>query len=423
MAMQSMLPEFDFFRPKCLQTSIESDYDLKIAPKNAITEDSQIEFVIDKADNTYTDLSNTKLSVTFKVTKEDNDNSDLADAAKISAVNLMLHSLFSSVTLTLNDTKVTESDALYPYRAYIETLLNYDKNMQNTLGYVAGFHKETGTSNTYADANAGLAARRDRIAKSNKVTVTGRPHVDLFNQELDLPSNVKAVLTLTRTSGKFFLITPSGGDKVEAKVVITDAELYVRRKKVSPSLALAHAELLRETNIRIPYTKVRMIKRAISAGVAATTLNSIFAEGQAPARVFVALVDNEAQAGDLHKNPFFFANYGLTNVSLKIDTASYPAYTYKDRRGYMSLLDACGADVGPQTIGITPLEWEQGHRLYGFRILPTLPSSGAESVQVGGNGELELSFNAPLAVPVTAIIYAEYPGLVEITSNNEVIVL
>ena len=40
-------------------------------------------------------------------------------------VNLLLHSLFSDVEVSLNETPVTSSNNTYAYRAYIETLLSY----------------------------------------------------------------------------------------------------------------------------------------------------------------------------------------------------------------------------------------------------------------------------------------------------------
>ena len=43
----------------------------------------------------------------------------------VGPVNLWMHSLFSDVSVSLNEKLVSPPTSLYPYRAYIETLLIY----------------------------------------------------------------------------------------------------------------------------------------------------------------------------------------------------------------------------------------------------------------------------------------------------------
>jgi hypothetical protein len=50
---------------------------------------------------------------------------DLTDNAAVAPVNLALHSLFSNASVTLCGKEISEKDTLYPYRAYLETLLTY----------------------------------------------------------------------------------------------------------------------------------------------------------------------------------------------------------------------------------------------------------------------------------------------------------
>ena len=81
-------------------------------------------------------------------------------------MNLFLHSLFSQVDVSLNERLISPSTNTYPYRAMIETLLNYDEDAKSSQLSMALFYKDTpGKMDAVnpvadnADANLGLKAR------------------------------------------------------------------------------------------------------------------------------------------------------------------------------------------------------------------------------------------------------------------------
>ena len=69
------------------------------------------------------DAANTQLYVKAKITQA--DETALAADTAVGPINLFLHSLFSDVEVSLNETPVSSSNKTYAYRAYIETLLSY----------------------------------------------------------------------------------------------------------------------------------------------------------------------------------------------------------------------------------------------------------------------------------------------------------
>ena len=77
--------------------------------------------------DTYFDLD-LKLFVKGKLQTE--DNADLPETDYTAVVNL-LHSLFSQCTINLNGTQITQATELYPYSAYIETLVTYGNDAAN----------------------------------------------------------------------------------------------------------------------------------------------------------------------------------------------------------------------------------------------------------------------------------------------------
>ena len=76
------------------------------------------------AGNDYIDLANTYLFVEAQIM--DDDDTTLDGGADVGPVNLWMHSLFSDVSVSLNENLVSPPTSLFPYRAYIETLLSYD---------------------------------------------------------------------------------------------------------------------------------------------------------------------------------------------------------------------------------------------------------------------------------------------------------
>ena len=55
----------------------------------------------------------------------DDDDAAFNGGEDVGPVNLWMHSLFSDVSVSLNENLVSPPTSLYPYRAYIEILLSY----------------------------------------------------------------------------------------------------------------------------------------------------------------------------------------------------------------------------------------------------------------------------------------------------------
>ena len=90
---------------------------------SALTDQGPYEFAVSGAGDDYIDLANTYLFVETQIM--DNDSTALDGGADVGPVNLWMHSLFSDVSVSLNENLVSPPTSLYPYRAYIEILLSY----------------------------------------------------------------------------------------------------------------------------------------------------------------------------------------------------------------------------------------------------------------------------------------------------------
>lgn len=117
-----------------LQTSFQ-----KIMPSSSL-DGSTIEFNLDKYDaaNLW-QIQETYCEATIQILKA---NGDLpAASSTVSIVNNILHSLFDSVRLIINDYLITTSSKYYPYKSYISTVLSYPSTCKNTWLATQGWHE------------------------------------------------------------------------------------------------------------------------------------------------------------------------------------------------------------------------------------------------------------------------------------------
>ena len=88
-----------------------------------LADGSPFEFNICEEGECYIDLSNLFLYARASIVKENGEN--LNEDSEVAPVSNFLHSLWSQIDLSLNNTLVSRSNNSYLYRAYLETLLSY----------------------------------------------------------------------------------------------------------------------------------------------------------------------------------------------------------------------------------------------------------------------------------------------------------
>ena len=120
----SVLSQLDLLSTPFTQTSVISGDWEEIGP----IRDSQqgpLEFEIEGNGDQYLDLQNSLIQVKAKVRLANGDalDDDIANVTVVPGENF-LHSLFSTLSVSINGHEV-EYETNYPYRAYVETLVNY----------------------------------------------------------------------------------------------------------------------------------------------------------------------------------------------------------------------------------------------------------------------------------------------------------
>lgn len=410
--------EVDLFSLPPTQTAIEGGEWIEFLPLSSIKDiGAPLEFNVTGCAENYMDLSATQLHVRVRVTK--GDDTPLPENELVAPVNLLLHSLFSQIDITLNGRNITNSSHTYPYRAYIETLLNYGQDAKNGPLAMEGYIKDTAGYMNNLENNEGMKKRGGYIAKSRSYDLMGRLHCSLFFQQRLLLNLVDMKVRLVRTKPSFCLVAAAE----DYNVVIDHASLFVRKVKVSPAVAIGHAKALEKTTAKYPINRVICKVYSVAKGNMSFVQDNVFL-GPMPNRVVIGLVDNEAYNGTYNTNPFEFKHYDLNFISVYVDGRPVPHKALEPNfttgnivRAYNNLFRS-GEDRG---IDLTREEFKRGYALFCFSLLPDQSECGHLHLLRQGNLRVELKFSKALQKTISVIVYGEFQNLIEITKARSVL--
>ncbi|GFR61129.1 hypothetical protein ElyMa_001838200 [Elysia marginata] len=424
LSSESVNSGLDIFSLPPTQTSLETGQLVEHFPLAALTPAAPIEFIIRGSGEEYLDLSNTFLHIRAKITKSGGAN--LTSEDKAVPVNYWLHSLFSQVDVTLNDTLITPSQNTYPYRAYIESVLNYGRDAKKGHLTAALFYRD---SSNYFDEltgenNTGVATRLQFCSQSKQIDMYGRLHTDIMTQERYMINGVDVKIRLTPSKHVFNIM---GDASLNALSVITHASLFIRKVKLNPAVALAHAKGLEKTTAKYPLNRVVTKVFSVPKGQMSAVEDNLFLS-QLPKRVVIGLVKSSGFLGDYGKNPFNFETFGLTYMALSIDGRHVPGKPltpdFNNNLYARSFYNQCMGVGHHQENSGAYLEYRDfklGYGLFVFDLTPsTLDGNQVELIR-SGSLRLELKFSEALAQPIHVIIYGEADSIIEIDKSRQIL--
>lgn len=432
MAQQAAVcSEFDYFKPTTAQDMILEEYDEPIAALPISKFDQPVMFEIPAQDGIYRDLNNSYMVIKLKVTKADG-TALTAGTDVVAPTNLLLSSLFKTVEVKLNGVLVSHANSLHAYRAYIETLLTYSEAVLNTRGALEGWCKDDagkmdGITFTGGAENAAFIARNKWISAGAVLTLVGRPHADIFHQDLDIPPGVAISLKFSPNETKFVL---QAAANATFKIEPVEQRFYVRSKRLSAQAIAAHKEMCEQFGgYRIPITKVVMNMHDLAG--AAKEISSLVPGDSVPTRVVLGFVSTTAINGAFAENPFNFKPLGLTDLQVHAGGESFPREALKMNfatgdyeLAYLNTLAAISLDTGNRALAITPSEWSTSYNLYAFKLQPgPLDYGGSHAVlPKTGSCKANLAFSSAVA-GVHLLVFAEIPGLVHISETGKVTIV
>jgi hypothetical protein len=140
---------------------------------------------------------------------------------------------------------------LYPYRAYIETLLSYGPAAKNSQLTGVMWYKDTQEhQDKRTTDNKGFTSRKTLTTQSKSVQMMGKLH--LFCQEKYLLNHVNLKIKLRRSRDVFALMA----DADTYKIKIKDLALFVRNVQLSPAVRMGHVKALEKTSCKYPIRRI-----------------------------------------------------------------------------------------------------------------------------------------------------------------------
>lgn len=238
-----------------------------------------------------------------------------------------------------------------------------------------------------------------------------------------------------------------GADNSGATFEIIDAELFVRKVKISPSVVMAHAKALSTATAKYPINRVDVKTITIPVGTQSKTMDNIYLgmiawlhnkwqsnkniniSGLLPRRCIIGFVTSSAFNASITENPFNFQHFSYSYLAVLLDSVLTPTKPFvcdydnhQFIRAYNSLFE--GSNINHADVGnnITRSGYPNGYALLAVDLTPDLSASGQHiSLPKTGSLRIEVRFATPLTASITAVIFSEFSGNIEIDKNRNVI--
>ncbi len=297
-----------------------------------IIDGKDIEFSLDRysAGNVIM-IQDTTLNVRFQILKADGT---LPDTAKnVAPRNNILHTLFSSVTLHINNVQLSTAPDNYCYKAYFTNLMSYPSSAKGTHLELQGYSEDTESffDSGIPAVNYGFGFR-NRLFRRNfnenfgyrqdGACFTGRLYHELSSCETGLPPNTKVRIVLTKNKDSFIL-QAAKEDNEQYQVKITNIYLTVPIAQLSNNVfdELSYLMSKKEDTkpVTIQFRKFEVLPMSVPKFKQDYQTGDLFVDGDLPCRIVIAFVDAKSRLGSYHKNPYFFQR------KWEIDTETNPS--------------------------------------------------------------------------------------------------
>jgi hypothetical protein len=432
MSGEAVKSEMDLYTVPPTQISIQECFSAEYFPVSSIENQTQIEFFVKGSAEDYIDPSKIFLNVKARIVSTVGGKvTVLADDALVTPVNNLLHSMFSEVNVFLGDKLVSTSNNQYPHKAYFTALMMNSGLADKSYLAMEMFYKDKKSAfsdrdPTKAESYDGLKKRYLRSKNSRIMDMTGRLHVDIFNQDKLLPNNLDITLKLKRSTDAFCLLKPTA-DTGDYKLEIIAASLSVQKVRINPKLAIEHAKP--HYTFKYPINRMECRLFTETDGKREIFIPNMFL-GNLPMFVAVGLVDHDAYNGSFNRNPFEFHHKNMNYVSLFIDGVQYPSIaptpnftTNEWARLYQTLFLAANKYYGTDGLGFTYDEYAEGNTLMLFDLTGDQSGLAASHFNLAKNGAMSLSIKLSknLDATINVFVLGIYQNIIEIDSSRNVI--
>lgn len=388
----------------------ENSIIVRLRPLGNLSGSTKIEFLTSKDPTSFIDLNSVQLAVSFKIVKAADGAAltTLAASKHCGTVNNMLGSLWSSLSLTINNMVVSQCTNQH-YLSYFVNLLNRPVDWRESVGHSRGWVEE-GTK--VGSESKNFSKLSEQVQLSKTVNLIGKLHSPLFDQKTKLlPPGCQLGVNLTRNSDDLFLIT-----NVDAalKVEIVNCDLYLRYVRVEDNILNAFRESLNKSAYMIPVNRVDFRNMTIPKGVTTFNMQHLFIN-EVPTRCLCVFLDAKDYKGDKLTSCFKFQHFGLNKINFNYNGCSVPVNPIKFSSSDSDLhllYNHLNEQLGISNPGITPsLKYSEFSENF-FMVAQCFHIDVSSSFQTmpfsPGSVGVECEFSTALAQTTTMLIMAEF---------------
>ncbi|XP_046582180.1 uncharacterized protein F54H12.2-like [Haliotis rubra] len=376
---EELVPEaLNVFTLPPYQSSVQSHYFIQNRPISQINDTTPLEFKVSNSGADYIDLKRTRLHLKVKVTQADG-NTDLAAEENVAPVNLFMQTLFSQVSVYLQNELVSSTNNYYPYKSMMKALLGYGAEAKQTQLTTQLFYKDYAesdrdleSSDVTGSLNSGMMTRAGFIEQSKELTLCGPP--------------LRRRLQNESSPGQ------RGGHDRE------------------------------NTSNAYPYVKSEVKVTSIPSTEQSHTIDNL--SSPVASRYIVGLVESASLNSSLTGNPFNFKSSMVKKITLSIDGNSVPGQPTEadDIATYVSMLDGMGLWNEDKGNHITRSEFLLGNALFVFDLDKICSDSEYLNLVKSGDVKLHLEFKAALTSTLSCIVLSQRNSLIEIDQARNVFV-
>ena len=293
---------FALFDTPPVDSSIDQREWIEYRPISQITADSVVEFNIPGTSTNYVNLKESRLHVKLRIRKKDGALVETVD--KVALVNIPLQALWTQVDLSLQQQVVSSVGTNYPYKAYLDILLNKSRLAKQTQLQSQLFYKDDAghfdDPDPVGGSNLGLARRWSYTNKGELVDLEGPIFNDLCSQNRYILNGIQIGIKLWPHKDPFRLMASK--DTEGAKVELVDVTFKVCTIKVSPGLQIGHAEALKVSPALYPYEKSSIKTFAIPKSYLDISIDDIY-QGDVPSSLIIGLLNSDGYNGSYTRIP------------------------------------------------------------------------------------------------------------------------
>lgn len=401
-------------------------------PHATINDQGPYEIIIPNDSMEMVQLNSIRLHGSFSVLTAADAN--IAAADTVSVVNNTCQSLFKQIELSLNGVTINDlSSSTYPYKAYIENLYTFDKDIKDTtLRALEQFYNDpvqgTTTIEDMLKANTevsgGFKDRKARILSGNKIYFIMLIHLDFLQSRKLLIPGVEMKFRFIRADDSFTIFAKTAGPKIK----MHHLELVARKINCDPLVVAGIEKALSSTTAKYPIAHAKIKTYLLHTSTQSQNISQIY-RGKLPRSFNMVMVKSKAYDGNHAENSFRFQHFTLNNFNVYINgepvhaKAIQPDWTNeKCMEQYWWLQQNIGLHMGASN-GITFEDFKDHAVMFAYDRTPDLCNSYTGHGGENGTLDISVAFKTALTENVIMIFYAVFDEIVTIDKDRNVLLV